>query len=574
MVSVENVPETVTLTDYWLQIVPAEGAPFEHRLAEGELVVGRAAECGLALADPFLSRRHAKIVRRGERVEVEDLGSSNGTRLNGEPVIGLTAMRPGDRIQLSATVLALHAGERPDQVALGRGEESIYLDASVLLAEQARPLSDADDDARFRRAASRLRLLNEVHEAVARSLSRDELLELILDRAFEHLGPEEGAVYLRREGGDGFERAAFRSLLGPGARGLYSSSLVREVSDKGLAALVLDVATDERFSAAESMLSSGIRSLVAAPLLTPDQGSLGMIVLNSRLAARRFSQDDLELLVSLASVAALRLLNMALVAEAVERRRLAEEVELARKIQVALVPRRLPRPEGWELEAATTPSRGVSGDFYLAIERAAGSRDAAGPSGAELVLLVADISGKGVGAALLMASLEALCGGPIAKGLPPEEVFAEVSPRLYQRTPAAKYATVFLAAVEPATGRLRYASAGHNPALLVRAGGAVEQLGSTGMPLGLVEEAAYRGAERALEPGDLLAVYTDGIVEACDPGGAEYGLERLAALCRDRRAEPLAALHAAVEEDLAAFAAGAPYEDDRTLLLLRRSARG
>lgn len=571
MASVENVPETVTGTDYWLQIVPAEGAPFEHRLAEGELVVGRAADCGLALADPFLSRRHAKIVRRGERVEVEDLGSSNGTRLNGEPVVGRTAMRPGDRIQLSATVLALHAGERPDQAALGgSGEQSIYLDASILLAEQARPLSETEGDAPLRRAAGRLRLLNEVHEAVARSLSRDELLELILDRAFEHLGPEEGAVYLRREGGDGFERAAFRSLLGPGAKGLYSSSLVREVSDKGLAALVLDVATDERFSAAESMLSSGIRSLVAAPLLTPDEGSLGMIVLNSRLAARRFSQDDLELLVSLASVAALRLRNMTLVAEAVERRRLAEEVELARKIQVALVPRRLPQPDGWQLQAATTPSRGVSGDFYLAIERAA--RDAAGAGGDELVLLVADISGKGVGAALLMASLEALCGGPIAKGLPPEEVFAEVSPRLYQRTPAAKYATVFLAALEPATGRLRYASAGHNPALVVRAGGAEEQLASTGMPLGLVEQATYRGAERALAPGDLLVVYTDGIVEACDADGAEYGLERLTALCRDRRAEPLEELHAAVEADLSAFAAGTPFEDDRTLLLLRRSA--
>jgi serine phosphatase RsbU (regulator of sigma subunit) len=564
----EPSPETVTGTDYWLQIVPAEGAPFEHRLAEGELIVGRAAECGLALADPFLSRRHARIVRGGERVEVEDLGSSNGTRLNGEPVIGRTAMRPGDRIQLSATVLALHAGERPGQAALGGdgGEQSIYLDASRLLAEQARPILETDGDARLRSAASRLRLLNEVHEAVAHSMSRDELLELILDRAFEQLGPEEGAVFLRREAGDGFDRAAFRSLLGSSSHGLYSSSLVREVSDKGLAALVLDVTTDERFSAAESMLSSGIRSLVAAPLLTPDAGSLGMIVLNSRLAARRFSQDDLELLVSLASVAALRLRNIALVADAVERRRLAEEVELARKIQVALVPRRLPRPEGWELHAATTPSRGVSGDFYLAIERTA-----RGEAGRELVVMVADVSGKGVGAALLMASLEALCGGPIAIGLPAEEVFDEVSPRLYQRTAAAKFATVFLVAVDPASGRLRYASAGHNPALLVRAGGEVEELGSTGMPLGLIERASYSGADRVLEPGDLLAVYTDGIVEATDPEAGEYGLERLTELCRERRDQPLEELAAAVEADLAAFAAGVPFEDDRTLLLLRRS---
>jgi sigma-B regulation protein RsbU (phosphoserine phosphatase) len=169
-----------------------------------------------------------------------------------------------------------------------------------------------------------------------------------------------------------------------------------------------------------------------------------------------------------------------------------------------------------------------------------------------------------------MASLEALCGGPIARGAPPEVVFADVSPLLLQRTEAAKYATVFLAAVEPESGRLRYASAGHTPALLVRAGGASEPLGATGPPLGLLREARYGGEDRSLEPGDLLAVYSDGIVEATDPDNREYGLERLADLCRRRRAEPLAALAAAVEADLRAFAAGVPIADDRTLLLLRR----
>jgi len=544
--------------DYWLHVTPAEGPPFDRPLGEGELIVGRAAECDLALADPFLSRQHARLVRRGESVEVEDLGSSNGTRVNGEPVTARSPVRPGDVIQLSGTTVSLHAGA--GGVAPRSTEQSIYLDASRLLAEQARPLADTTD-AGLRRAAERLRLLNEVHEALAHSLSRDELLEMILDRAFDQLAPEEGAVYLRRESGEGCERAAFRSRFGPGAAGFFSTSLEREVHQKGLAALVLDIATDERFAAAESMLSSGVRSLVAAPLLAADAGSLGMIVLNSRLAVKRFTQDDLELLVSLASVAALRLRNMALAEEAAERRRMAAEVGLARQIQVALLPRRLPQPAGWELHATNVPSRGVSGDFYLALERA---------EGRELVLLVADVSGKGIGAALVMASLEALCGAPIARGLPPEVVFADVSPLLLQRTEAAKYATVFLAAVEPHTGRLRYASAGHNPALLVRASGESEPLGATGPPLGLLAEARYGGADRSLEPGDLLAVHSDGIVEATDPGDREYGLDRLADLCRRHRAEPLAALAAAVETDLRAFAAGVPFADDRTLLLLRR----
>ena len=552
-------------TDYWLRVTPAEGPPFDRPLTEGDLVVGRAAECDLALADSFLSRQHARLIRRGGTVEVEDLGSSNGTRLNGERVTARAPVRPGDVIELSGTTIALHAGDGAAAAAPRTTEQSIYLDASLLLAEQARPLTGTTTDAGLRRAAERLRLLNEVHEALARSLSRDELLEMILDRAFDHLGPEEGAVYLRREGGAGCERAAFRSRLGPGAPGLFSSSLEREVHGKGLAALVLDVATDERFSAAESMLSSGVRSLVAAPLLAADEGSLGMIVLNSRLATKRFTQDDLELLVSLASVAALRLRNITLAEEAAERRRLATEVELARRIQVALLPRRLPAPASWELHADNVPSRGVSGDFYLALERGAGR---------ELMLMVADVSGKGIGAALVMASLEALCGAPLAQGQPPEKVFSEVSPLLLQRTEAAKYATAFLAAVEPATGRLRYASAGHNPALLVRAGGDTEPLGATGPPLGLLAGAGYHGAKRRLEPGDLLAIYSDGIVEATDPADREYGLDRLTALCRRHRADPLAKLTAAVEADLRVFAAGVPFADDRTLLLLRRSPPG
>lgn len=550
--------------DYWLRVTPAEGPQFDRPLTEGSLVIGRAAECDLALADPFLSRQHARLVRRGDTVEVEDLGSSNGTLVNGEPVTARWRVHPGDVIEMSGTTLALHTGDGAGLAEPRTTEQSIYLDASLLLAEQARPLADATDVA-LRRAAERLRLLNEVHEALARSLSREELLELILDRAFGHLGPEEGAIYLRRDGGEGCERAAFRSTLAPGAPGLFSRSLEREVHGKGLAALVLDVATDDRFSAAESMLSSGVRSLVAAPLLAADEGSLGMIVLNSRLATKRFTQDDLELLVSLASVAALRLRNITLAEEAAERRRLEAEVGLARQIQVALLPRRLPAPARWQVHAENVPSRGVSGDFYLALERDAGR---------ELVLMVADVSGKGIGAALVMASLEALCGGPLAQGQPPEEVFAEVSPLLLQRTEPAKYATAFLAAVEPASGRLRYANAGHEPALLVRAGGGTETLSSTGPPLGLLAGAGYEGASRSLEPGDLLAIYSDGIVEATDRADREYGLDRLAALCVRHRTDPLPALASAIETDLRAFAAGVPFADDRTLLLLRRERSG
>ena len=550
---------------YWLRVIPPDGPPSEHALEDGDLVVGRSATCDLAVADPFLSRQHARIQRRGDEIRVEDLGSSNGTRVNGEPVAGKAPVRPGDLIQLCGTTLALHTGtesvlDRLDGLS-GSTDQSIFLSASEVLAAQSRALAPDRGEEAVRRAAQRLRLMNEVHEALAGSIAHDELLEMILDRSFDHLEPEEGAIYLRSETGEAFDLAASRSLPGSDRPLLYSRSLIREVSDKGLAALVLDIETDERFSAVESMISSGVRSLVAAPLLTP-AGSLGMIVLSSRLAERRFSQEDLELLISLASVAALRLRNMTLAREAAERRRLEEEMKLARQIQVALVPSALPAPESWELHAGTVPSRGVSGDFYIVLER---------PEREDLLLMVADVSGKGMAAALLMASLEALTAPPIAEGLPPDEILAVVSPLLFDRTPVAKFATAFLATLSPRTGRLRYASAGHNPAVVLGADGSTRELGATGRPLGLVAGSAYSGVDLELGPGDLLVAYSDGIVEAESPEGREYGLDRLVRLCRGHEG-PLAELGGAIGIDLDDFCAGAPQSDDRTLLLLRRGS--
>jgi sigma-B regulation protein RsbU (phosphoserine phosphatase) len=294
-----------------------------------------------------------------------------------------------------------------------------------------------------------------------------------------------------------------------------------------------------------------------------------MIALTSRIEVKPFSNEDLELLVSLAAVAALRIRNVALAEEAAERRRMTQELALARQIQVALLPDRLPEFPGYELHGVNLASRGVSGDYYLVTERAAG-----GQSGRECVLMIADVSGKGMTAALVAACLEALSAGPIEEGLPPDAICTRIARLLYARTSAESFATAFLGVLEPASGRVRYANAGHNPALLVRVSGTIEQLVATGTPLGVLPAARYPASEIVLEPGELLVLYTDGIVEATNPADEEYGLERLVeAVARNRRA-PLAELVRALDADLEAFASGVPFAYDRTLVLARRAAPG
>jgi serine phosphatase RsbU (regulator of sigma subunit) len=208
-------------------------------------------------------------------------------------------------------------------------------------------------------------------------------------------------------------------------------------------------------------LNAGVRSLIAAPLLDP-KGALGFMVLSSNAALREFVDDDLELLVTLASVAAMRIRNVALAEGAAERQRLEWELKQARRIQVGLFPQELPELPGYELYAGNVPSRGVSGDYYEVIERA---------DGAECVLLVADVSGKGMSASLLTGYLEALALVPIEAGLAPHEVFNRISGPLCRRTPPDRYATVMMVALR-LDRRLLWANAGHDPALSSEPGAA------------------------------------------------------------------------------------------------------
>lgn len=540
-----------------LKIESPDGESFEQRVEADELTIGRSSTADLALADRFLSRHHAKLTLTDSRWQLEDLGSRNGTFLNGTRLDGAKTINEGDEIRVSGCVLKVlpESGQAPTDASTDLGA-SIFMAASDLLASDSEISVDESPDA-LRNHADRLRLLNEVHQALSRPISQSELMDLILTSAFDQIKPEEGAVFLKQDDGT-YERAASRLTHDESGEHLYSETLLREVGDKGLAALVLDAGTDERFREAQSILSSGVRSLVAAPLMD-QEGSLGLIALSSRIHKRQFTEEDMALLTSFASVAAMRIRNVALAQEAAERQRLERELELARKIQVALLPNELPKIDGYDLMGTNLPSRGVSGDFFKIVDREK-----------DCFFLVADVSGKGIAASLLTASFEALAAGMIEDGRSPERISAFVSSRLFQRTPAAKYATAWLGSLEPSTGAIRFVNAGHNPALVVRSNGTAEELASNGLPIGLLENAEYEASDIELAPGDTLVVYTDGITEATNDSDEEYGLERLTEICCNHSATNIQELATSLEKELDTFTGGKPAEDDKTVVILRR----
>ena len=552
---------------YRLRVFPSQGEDFEVPLEGESISIGRVSDSDLVVKDRFLSRQHARLRREGNHFWIEDLGSSNGTWVNDRRVEASTEIHPGDEIRLSTSYITLLSNglETPTPPHDPVTEyNTTYRRASDLIdSDTATDLAGMPPRAAYRRQTDRLQLLNSIDRSLSSTIDLDQLLETILDRCSEALLPDHAAIFLKRDTGE-YYLATERTSGGPGIDHLYSKTLLHEVADNEMAALVRDAKTDHRFDTADSVLGSGVQSLVAAPLLSPD-GSLGMIALASSLEKSLFVEQDRDLLASLASIAALRIhiikLAQKAAEEAAERRRFEADLNLARSIQTAVLPTELPKIEGYDLTGSTIPSRGVSGDYYQAVERLGGR---------ETVLMVADVCGKGLCASLTTLSLEALAAGPIEVGRPPAELCTRINRRLHSRTLPNRFATAFVVALEPHGQVLRYASAGH-PGLLIGSKGSILRLDSTGPPLGAFPNIEYTESSVLLEPGDTLVLFTDGIIEAVNPRDEEFGTHRLGELVASYRELDLPALARRIETVLEEFVEGVPYADDRTLLLLRKN---
>lgn len=553
---------------YRVQIASHEGDRFERELGEGDVLIGRIDECDLVLQDPYIGRQHASLHLSATSASVEDLGSANGTLVNGNRVESETALEDGDVIRLGDTELILRRVDAEPQsesipTAEAEGVTMVRPVGELLAPRPETAEAKAEHAEAVRYYARRLKLLHEVHQALAGSIELNELLNLILNGVFTHLKPEGAAILL----GDGTEDgevqvAASRSAEGYGDDPMVSQTLVAEVMGKQQVAIAVDTQTDSRFAQAGSIVASGARSLIAAPMVDSD-GCLGMIVAHSKLKRRNFGDEDMELLASLAGAAALRIRNVGLAEAAVEREKLQAELMLARRLQESILPKELPEVDGYEVFGGNIPSRGVSGDYYRI-----GVRD----EGREIVLGVADVCGKGMGASLIAATLEAVWSLVIDEGASPAEVFGRANSFLYQRTPPDKFATAFLAVVDVERGLMRYVNGAHNPPLLIRANGEYQELRATGFAQAMVPDAEYEEPTLQLEPGDLLVCFTDGIVEAANPDDEQFGDDRLVEVCLTNMDGTTAELDQALRRAMKNFTQGVPYLDDRTLVLLRRKA--
>jgi serine phosphatase RsbU (regulator of sigma subunit) len=521
--------------------------------AHPELTVGRGAGNTLTLEDGMLSRHHARCFLQGAGAWVEDLGSRHGTFLNGKRVEGRLPLKEGDHLLMGRTELRL----LPPDLDPSRPSGALLVEDNPHPAQLtiARPLAELLSPREAGRWVEALGFIHDASLDLLKEADAGAMLERMAARLHAFLKPQRVAILLRRADGE-LDLAAYAGR--PQAEPFrISRSLAAAVMERHESVLLRDPALDRGLQSA-SLVISQVSSAIATPLAL-DETVEGLLYVDARIPREPFTEDDLRLVSSLAHLAAAKLQQVRLLAEVAHKRKMEEELSLARRIQERLMPLLPSDLPGFELAALHEPSRQVSGDLYGHFP---------GPGGSAW-LWVADVSGKGLGPGLLMATLQAYLDAWADTSAEPGPLADRLSRTLARHTTRNRYITAFLLRAS-ADGSVQYSNAGHNPGLLRRADGRVEELESQGMPLALFPDQPHGQGAIRLEPGDLLAVFTDGITEAAAADGPDFELEGLRGVLDRHAGAPLRELIARIQEALMEHTLAAPAADDRTLLLLRR----
>lgn len=544
-----------------LSVLTANGSRERYPLTKDQTAIGRSRDSDIVLPDQRLSRRHAEIRRRGNRFYVADLGSKNGTALNGVLLTEERPLQPGDRIKLGEYELTFSWDEPRDPE-----DDFEFFDTISYPAN--RRVSDLDtaasiDPGMVERQSRLLGILTKTASALVAHWSLDELFRFALDRIFEAIPAQRGAIQLLEGDPPELVTKACRSCQDPQGQLRPSRSIARRVMEQRVSLLLPRVYEDTELRSQESILNLGIRSALCAPLWLAGEEEqadqvIGLVYLDSLQESREFTEEDLRILTALANLAAQRIETARLLEAMFESRTLERDIQMAAEIQLGLLPRSAPEVSGYSLAGATIPCRAVGGDYYDFVLE-----------GASLHFALADVSGKGAGAALLTTALRAAVRSHWAES-PIGDAVGRINRTVCQNVPENRYITFFLGRLDSSAGRLAYVNAGQNPPLLIRAGGAVERLEEGGTVLGLFSAASYSEGSAELRPGDTLVAFSDGVSETFDAAGEEFGEDRLLAVVLAGRELDAATLKDDILRQLDAFSGGAKARDDRTLIVLKR----
>jgi len=555
-----------------LYIYPKAGDFFTISLGTEKVTIGRSSDNMIFVPDPFCSSHHAAIYPIGTGYAVKDSGSKNGTFVNGKKIAGELELKKGDEILVGSVRVIfdkplLTNVEVTDALSSTTNVNTIIPFRDILKKPPTKttirafpPLADIEQIKTEHKISS---IMSEVSQALVLHKPISELLDHIMNIISEHL-PMDRSILMLKEGNPvqliprviRIDNKRFQNQ-----KIQVSKSIVNMAFEQQLSVLTSDAAIDPRFSAKDSIINSGIHSAMCVPLWNNTE-IIGIIYADRISLLDAFTDEDLRLLTLLSNLAAVKIEESRRIEQEIETEKMKRELQLAAQIQSNFFPKENPSCQNYEIAGKNIPCQQVGGDYY----------DFISIDPCHLGIAIADVSGKGVSASLLMASLRANLHAEVHAGYDLGAMVVKLNNFVHLSSAINQFITFFFCELNKEKGELHYVNAGHNPPFLMKKSGEIGYLDSCGLCLGMLPSMTYDLRSQAIGPGDILLLYTDGITESRNKDNEEFGVERLTAIIHKSKKASAFDLTQTILDGLNEFTAKADPADDRTLVVIKRTA--
>ena len=562
-------------------VVLQDGKAVTHPLGDGETIVGRHPACTIQVQSNTVSRRHCHITKDGDGYFVEDLGSGNGTFLNGKQVESKTALKHEDRIEIGPILLRYEADAASR--AAGSAAPPTKTGAGVL-AETASEVdfeADTDEEAAATimgtvnidqggfgvldvQPEAKLKAILDISRSLAGMIDLESILPKVLDTLFEIFPhADRGCILLKDDKtGDMIPRAMRHRRSDEDATVKLSRTIVNKVLTEKTGILSADAASDTQFDASESISNLSIRSMMCVPILNLEGEPTGIINIDTQNPLNQFNNEDLDLLFAVAGQAGLSYESARLLVTFMEKQKQDGEMQIASNVQQALLPEKLPEVEGYEFFASYDAAQAVGGDYY----------DAFVFDDDKICLSFGDISGKGVPGAIIMSRMSSCVQSTLQFTHDPLEAVTAINHHMCDNAVEGRFVTYNFVLLDLKTHEISLVNAGHMPPMILKTDGSVEEFSeeAIGLPIGVMDDYPFEVEKRILEPGETVVLFTDGVDEAMDPDGNLYTLERMCEFITNNTRIP-DELGKALLADVRKHANGRPQNDDITIMTFGRN---
>lgn len=549
-------------------ILLQDGQATQYSIHDDELVVGRLPECDIQLSSNMVSRRHARVYREGEHVVLEDLGSGNGTFVNGQRVTHPTRLKHEDRIKIGPVLLRFDAGRPMEAASSAAVASGPAANVEIREDDSGSTIMGAIDQATGFglldvRPQEKLKAILEISRALAGTIEVERLLPKIVETLFTMFPAADRGCILLKDDRTGvmIPRVMKHRRDSSDDSVKLSRTILRKVLDEKKAILSADAGSDQRFQASESISSLTIRSMMCVPLLDLQNEPLGVIHIDTQNPLAQFRNEDLDIMVAIAGQAALSYETARLLNSFVEKQKQDSEMRIAANVQRALLPDNLPHVDGYEFYATYEAAQAVGGDYYDIIPLMDG----------KICVAFGDVAGKGVPASLVMSRISAVVRSTVEFVHDAAQAVESINDHMCAKAVEGRFVTFVLVILDTVNHTISLVNAGHMSPIIRKTDGTTEEFNdeTIGLPLGVMEGFPYSAVTRVVAPGETVVIFTDGVSEAMNPESELYGLERLREFIGKGSSRPLE-LGPAIREDVARHAAGREQNDDITLVTFGR----